>query len=235
MNRVEVTLQDIFWTLKKYVVWILLACVLGSVGTYTYTKLFVAPVYSARVSFVSFASVRDGTDISNNEIVADMNIAYTYAALMASEPVCIAVSEELGGRVSADAVSSMITAARMNSTQVIRVELRSTDPHLTMAVGNALLKVAPGVLTEKAGGQISPVDSAKTASLVSPNLASNVVYGCLVSLVLACTIVVLIAIMDTTIWREEDLEKAYNIPVLGSVPSMIIAANQSEKKKKGRT
>ena len=234
MNRVEVTLQDIFWTLKKYIVWIILACILGSIGTYAYTKLFVTPVYSAKVSFVSFASVRDGVNVSNGELTADMNIAYTYAALMNSEPICIAVSEELGGSLTPDAISGMISASREYSTQVINVSLRSTNPQLTMAVGNALLKVAPAVLEEKAGGHLSPVDSARVATLVSPNLTSNVVYGFLVSLVLACTVVVLIAVMDTTVWREEDLEKTYNIPVLGSVPSMTLAESLAEKQKKGR-
>lgn len=234
MNRVEVTLQDIFWALKKYIVWIILACILGSVGTFTYTKLFVTPVYSAQVSFVSFASVREGIDVSNTELAADVTISYTYAALMNSDPVCEAVSQALGGKVSASEISGMITATRVYSTQVINVELKSTNPQLVVEVGNTLLKAAPEVLKEKAGGQVSPVNSAKSATLLSPNVASNVIYGFLVSLVLACAVVVLIAVMDTTIWREEDLERAYNIPVLGSIPSMALLASLSHKQKRGR-
>lgn len=234
MNRVEVTLQDIFWALKKYIVWIILACVVGSVGSYVYTEMFLTPIYSARVSMVVFASERQSTDVSSSELSADFSLANTYTALMNSQPVCEAVSEAMGGKVSSGAISGMISASRVSPTQVINVEIRSTDPQLAVEVGNALLEVAPEILKDRAGGEMSPVNSAKGAALVSPNLKSNVAYGFLGGLVLACAVVILIAVLDTTIWREEDLERAYHIPVLGSVPSMTLTAGHSGKSRKGR-
>ena len=234
MNRVEVTLQDIFWALKKYIVWIVLACVVGAVGTYAYTELFVTPIYSAKVSMVVKAAQRETEDVTSYDQSADISLSNTYTALMSSQPVCEAVSKFLGGKLSASAISSMISATRVPSTQVINVELRSTDPQLAVEVGNAILEVAPSVLTEKAGGEMVRVDDAQSAALVSPNVQSNVAYGFIVALVLACAVVILIAVLDTTIWREEDLERAYKIPVLGSVPSMTLAAGLSDKSRKGR-
>ena len=36
-----------------------------------------------------------------------------------------------------------------------------------------------------------------------------------------------IAMLDTTIWHEEDLDRAFNIPVLGTVPSITNAPSNS--------
>ena len=46
------------------------------------------------------------------------------------------------------------------------------------------------------------------------------VYGALVGLLVAIAIIVVRALVDTTIWSEEDLSKQYNIPVLGVVPQL---------------
>lgn len=231
MNRTEITLQDIFWAIKKYIVWILLACLLGALLSYAYTAFFVTPKYAAEVTLVTFAAEREGNDVSYNEQLANSSLSYTYAALMNSEPVTSGISELLGGKVSSGAVKAMLQAERLPSTQVIRVTITHSDPQLAVEVGNALLDVAPSTLPEKAGGTLHPVNTAKAASQVSPNMTSNVITGLLIGLLLSCGIVVLIAMTDTTIWREEDLERAYNIPVLGSVPSML--SNKDGYKKGG--
>ena len=232
MNRVEVTLQDIFWALKKYILWIVAACVAGALVSYAYTELFVAPVYSAKVSMVVFASEREGTNVSSIQLSADFSLANTYTALMNSQPVCEAVSEAMGGKLSASAISGMINATRTVSTQVISVDIRSGNPQLAVEVGNALLQVAPQVLTDKAGGEMSAVNSATSAMMVSPNVRNNVLYGFLIGFVLSCAVVVLIAVLDTTIWREEDLERAYHIPVLGGIPSMVIEAGAAKSSRR---
>lgn len=220
MNRVEVTLQDILWSLKKYLLWIVLACVIGAVGAYTYTEIFQAPVYAARISMVVFASDRQSSDFSSGDLSAGSSLATTYVALMNSQPVCDAVSEALGGKVSSGAVSGMVSAARSGSSLVINVTVRSGDAKLAVEVANALLDVAPDVLTGMVGGKVSKVNRANSAGQVSPDLSANVIYGLLGGLLLSCAVVILIAILDTTVWREDDLERAFDIPVLGGIPSM---------------
>lgn len=234
VNSIEISIQDIFWSLKKYIVWIILATLIGALGAYSYTSLFVTPVYSARVSFCVFAKDRDGADVSNSELTADANIAKTYSILLTSQPVKEAVSDAMDGRVSAGTIGGMLSTTNPTNTQVIYVTIRSTDPQLAVAVGNTLLEVAPEVLSDIArGGDMTAVDSATSAGQVSPNLSANVTYGLLIGLLISCAVVVIIAVLDTTIWREEDLERALSIPVLGSIPSMFTEA-QTAKRRKGK-
>ena len=222
MNSIEISLQDILWSLKKYIIWIVLATLLGAFGAYFMTRFFSVPVYSTKVSFCAFAKTPEAGDVvGNSELAANNTIANTYAILLTSEPVTTAVSEALGGRVASGAVGGMISASRPSNTQMINVTIRGSDPQLILDVGNALLEVAPGELSKIMGsGEMAAVDSARFVSQISPNISSNVTYGLLIGLLVSCTIVVVIAMLDTTIWREEDLERAFDIPILGAIPSM---------------
>lgn len=222
MNSIEISLQDILWSLKKYIIWIVLATLLGAVSAYFMTRFFSVPVYSTRVSFCAFAKTPEvGDVVGNSELAANNTIANTYAILLTSEPVTTAVSEALGGRVAPGAVGGMISASRPNNTQMINVTIRGSNPQLILDVGNALLDVAPGELSKIMGsGEMAAVDSARFVSQISPNISSNVTYGLLIGLLVSCAIVVVIAMLDTTIWREEDLERAFDIPILGAIPSM---------------
>lgn len=128
----------------------------------------------------------------------------------------------------------MLATSRPTNSQVIYVTIRSTNRQLAVDVGNTLLEVAPKELSVIVrGGEMTQVDSAHSASQVSPNLSSNVTYGFLLGLLLSCAVVIVIAMLDTTIWREEDLERAFDIPILGSVPSMF-ATEHNSKHKSGR-
>ena len=232
MNSIEISIQDIFWSLKKYIVWIIVAALVGALGAYCLTHFFSTPEYSTKVSFCAFAKSHSATgEADNSELAANNTIANTYAILLTSEPVTTAVSEKLGSLVSPGAVAGMITTNRPNNTQIINVTLKGSDPQLIMDVGNALLEVAPAELATIMGaGEMTAVNSARSATKISPNISTNVTYGLLLGLLLSCAVVIIAAMLDTTIWREEDLERAFDLPVLGAVPSMFTQEQHGSRK-----
>lgn len=172
--------------------------------------------------------------VTNNDLTTDARIADTYVLLLASQPVVNAVSEHLNGAVSPSQAAGMIKASVRSDTMVIQVSIRSSNPQLAADVGNALSEVAPQILGElPVGGLLYSIETAKVPTVpVSPNMTTNVTVGAMLGLLLSCAVVILIALMDTTIWREEDLARSFNIPVLGCIPSM--NANSMAKLMKNR-
>ncbi|MBO2527289.1 MAG: hypothetical protein CW335_03800 [Clostridiales bacterium] len=237
MNRVEITLQDIFWALKKYIVWIIAVTLVFTVCAWAYSTFFVTPIYSTEISVCVFSNERGSSSgVTTGELAADAGIANTYQVLLTSQPVMNAVSEELGGTVSPEELRGMIKPEVEKGTQIINVSIRGKDPKQIADIGNTLAEVAPTCLNALArGGEMIAVDHAKIPTTpVSPNIASNISVGFILGLLLSCAVVILIALLDTTIWREEDLERAYNIPILGSIPPMGAAAIASAKRKDRR-
>lgn len=235
MNRVEVTLQDIFWTLKKYFFWIILTTAVFVAGAFAYTEFLVTPMYETSFSMGVNSNGRDSAaQVTNNELVAEARIAETYKVLLTSQPVTDAVSAKLGGTPSATKIEGMITASVQKDTMVIDVTVSDSDPQRAADVANTISEVAPKVLAElPVGGILYGIETAKVPKKpISPNLVSNLTIGFILGLLLSSAVIILVAVLDTTIWREEDLERSFNVPVLGSVPSMKANSMAKLKKKK---
>lgn len=237
MNKVEITFQDILWTLKKYIVWIVTVSLVSMVVAWVYSTYFVTPIYSTSISVCVFSNERGASSsVTTGELAADASIANTYQVLITSQPVMNAVSEDLGSSITPDALRGMITADVEKGTQIIYVRIRGANPQLIADIGNSLAEVGPTVLNALArGGEMIAIDRAKVSSVPAyPNIASNTTVGFVLGLLLSCSVVILIALLDTTIWREEDLERAFSIPVLGSIPPMNAAAIAAAKRKQRR-
>ncbi len=228
MNNSEIRFQDILWALKKHFAWICLATLIFTIGAWIYTKYAITPMYRTSMSFCIFSSERQG-EVSGTELASDAKLSGTVKYLLASQPVTEAVSEELGGRISPDAIAAMIAASTQADTQIINVYVTSANPQLACDVANAVAKVAPAeVLQLVEAGKITVVNLPKVPTTpYTPDVANNVSGGFILGLLLSCAVVIAIAMLDTTIWHEEDLERAYNIPVLGTVPSITNAPSNS--------
>ena len=71
MSKVEITLQDIFLALKRYLVWICLTTFLFTVGALAYAQFFITPMYSTTVSLCVFANQRTSEEVTSTQMAAD--------------------------------------------------------------------------------------------------------------------------------------------------------------------
>ena len=211
MSKVEITLQDIFLALKRYLVWICLTTFLFTVGALAYAQFFITPMYSTTVSLCVFANQRTSGEVTSTQMAADARIAYTYEVLL----------------------TGMISASNVSSTQIINVTVQNSDPQLAAVIANTLAEVAPDTLNSIArGGEMVAVDRAEVPTApYSPDIGKYVSTGFILGLLLSCAVVILIALLDTTIWREEDLERSFKLPVLGTIPSMTGPVKTGSKRK----
>lgn len=228
MNNTEIRFQDILWALKKHFAWICLATMIFTIGAWLYTRYAITPMYRTNISFCIFSGEREGS-VTSGDLTTDAKLSGTYKILLKSQPVMKAVSEQLGGTISPDAIASMISTQSPADTQIIYLYVSSADPQLACNVANAIAEVAPAKVHELArAGELTVVDRPKVPTRpYSPDVANNVSGGFILGLLLSCAVVIAIAMLDTTIWHEEDLERAFNIPVLGTVPSITNAPTNS--------
>ncbi len=222
LKKVEITLQDIFWALRKYLLWILLTTIVFGVGAWFYTSNYVTSLYTTRLSMAIRSSERGGTAITATEQTADARLATFCCELMTSDAVANAVSEELGGLIPAASIKSMLYASNKSDSPMIHVRVVSSDPQIAYQIALTVAKVAPEVIPDLAGaGEMNMVNAPTLpSSPYYPSVTENVTIGLVLGFLLSCAVIILFAVLNTTIWREEDLERAFDVPVLGSVPSM---------------
>lgn len=222
MNKTEIRFQDVLWALKKHFAWICIVTILFTVVTWLYTKYAVVPNYRTSISMCVYLEENENTQISGTTINNDVRLANTYTYIIKSQPVLEAVSDALDGRVSWQALNGMLSASAPADAQIITVYITSPNPQLCCDIGYAILEVAPIIVPQLYGaGRMTTLNRpVYPANPYSPNVLSNVSAGAVLGILLSCAVIVAIAMLDTTIWHEEDLERAFNVPVLGTVPSI---------------
>lgn len=105
-------------------------------------------------------------------------------------------------------------------TFYITITTTGTDPQKCANVANQIAEECQKVYHDGFSyGQIGTIRTAKEpTSPVSPNKMSNTFMGATIGFVLACVIVILLDLIDTTIKSDDDITEIYKIPVFAEIP-----------------
>lgn len=233
--KTEISVSDIFHALLSHIIFILISALVVGALAFGITKAFIKPTYTASISLYAVSNTNPDTSIiSISEQNASAQLANTYALILKSDTVLQEVSEHLAEQnyhYSAGQLKSMISTSTTD-TQVFTVSVKARSGVDAMTVANTIYDCAPAKIVDiVGGGDVRGIDKAKQpAAPSSPNISSNTTVGVLIGLLLACIIVILRALTDTTIWTEEDLAKQFEVPILGTVPQLSIAEPETNSK-----
>ncbi len=137
----------VYWELFKRWFWLIaLAGLLAGMASYAVSKWMLAPVYRATVQVVVQPSSSLG-QTSYQDILAGQRVASTYAEMLKSLPVQEEALTKLGYsemQILAFEQNDFpydLTVQPLRDTQVIEVQVESTDPQLATNFANMLVEV----------------------------------------------------------------------------------------------
>ena len=219
-REISIDLRKILYMMRTKIVYIILITIFAGALSGIYTHFFITPVYSARCSMCVFSNPSRTGDITitSNELSASSSLVKTYMDLLKRKPVMDKVAEELG----TGAVTATIATKQSGETNVFDITVSSSDPQLAADTANAICKVAPAEMQKliKAGG-VSIVDTASVPTAPSsPDFKRNVLTGLLIGLVVSIAFFFVFELFDTSITNAKDLEREFDLPVLGTVPML---------------
>lgn len=224
-KEITIDLKKIFYMMKGKIVYILLATVLLGAVAGCFTHFFIDPVYSATVKMYVYSNpdrVTTSSSISNNEIDASKELIGTYIDILESDTVMNLVIADLNLNTNPDVLRAMVKPTASENSQIFRVTVNSTDPKLAAKVANSIAKVAPEEIVRivKAGG-VEIVDKATAPKKPSsPNIKKNIVIGAVIGLLVSFIGFFVYELFDSTITKASDLEREFDIPVLGTIPRL---------------
>jgi len=220
-SAVEINLQGlILLYLRKW--WAIVICfVLGVAMMFTYTKLFVTPMY--RSSFSVYINNSRGTENANSLSSADLSasswLVNGYMEITKKDHVLGAAAERLGG-YTASQLRGMVSTRKVESTQIFYVYVTHSVPAEAQRIVNAIADVIP-----TKGPEIVDASSAKVidraklpTSPISPSYSKSVAIGGLLGVLLAMVFLTIGFLRDTRIRDEEELLMLFDLPVLGRIP-----------------
>jgi capsular polysaccharide biosynthesis protein len=221
---------DFFAVLRKCWYYVVIAALLFGLLTAAYTTYFVEKTYSSTVKFYVV------TDRSTAQLRTELDAAQTlidsYSTVLTNSDVFLSdLAAHSGIQYAPSALRSMMTIASMES-EAFYVKITNSDPKIAYEIAKTIEQIGPDAMVRFVeAGNVKVLSPAKlSVSPEGPNLMKNVVLATFVGAVLVFALFILLDLFDTRIHTEDDL-KRFEIPILGSVPTM---PSQSDMKKKVR-
>ena len=231
-REIEIDLRKIMYMMRNKVIYIVLITILGGVLSGAFTQLFITPTYTATVKFYAKSTtntIKTSSSVTGDEMNAAEKLAELYVYIIKSDTVVDKVAKELQIN-STNEIKDSISAGAVEGIQAFTVTVRHPDANTAEKIANAVARIAPDEIVKIVeGGGIKVIDYAKVPQKPSsPNLKRNIMLGLLAGLVLSFACFFIYEIFDTSITESKDLEREFDIPVLGTIPRLN-SANESGK------
>ncbi|MDD6251378.1 MAG: Wzz/FepE/Etk N-terminal domain-containing protein [Oscillospiraceae bacterium] len=218
----KIDVLELFITLFKKAWIIAISTVLAGLIVGGYAFFFVPPKYQASAMlYVNNNSVSvAGTSFDLSDLNAAKSLVSTYSVILHSRNVLDDVIEESGVDYSYNELNSMITAAPVDSTEIFRVVVTSTNPDEAELIANSICSILPKKISSIVeSSSVRIVDFAvRPESKSSPNITMYALVGMIVGFVISCVVIVILKLFDNSINGEDYLINNYKYPVLGVIP-----------------
>lgn len=222
----EIDLGKLFhFYLGKWKV-ILFAGVLAAVIALGITFFAITPTYRASVT-IYVNNTADGKNVSavtGGDLTTAQKLVHTYVNIIKSDSVLDKVVEAGKFNVTAQGIREAMTASQIDDTEMFRVSISHADPKLAAELANTIADVAPRVIsTFVEGSSTKIIDHAKVPeNPYTPNYKRNIALGALVGVMLMGTFLTFKYLFDMRLQDEEDMERYFDAPVLGQIPTFVI-------------
>lgn len=213
-----IDLLELFWAMVNRWKFILLLMLIGAMLTGVYYLIGTKPSYQADASIF----------ITNNEsviTVSDLQLSSEltedYAKIIKSRNVLKQVIKELDLDLDYRGLSKLVTVTNPDNSHIITITVTCGDVELCRDIANSLMNIGLDRIYQVVGSSEPTVidySEAEAVEEITPSLTKYLAIGLLFGMVLACGLICVRYMTDTTLKTEDDLKKYLNIPVLSVVP-----------------
>lgn len=225
-KEIDIDLKRVFYMMRKKIIYIILITLFGGLLSGCVTEIFIEPTYTASIRMYVYSDtdqISTQSSITLNDYMSSTALVSTYLVVLSSDAVLDRVAADLNIEGGALAIRRCISATQVEESIVFQVAVTTTNPEYSQAIANAIADVAPDEISRiiKAGGA-SVIDYAKLpTNPSSPNLKRNIMIGLAAGFAISFVLFFIKEIFNTTIMSIKDIEREFDIPVLGTIPRLI--------------
>ena len=183
------------------------------------------PVYQASTTLIvgkkAAEAGKDPTQILDNSVlIANQQLAKTYATIAQSRTVEQNVIKDLNLPLTVEELDSLISINPVKTTEILEIQVSNTNSELAASIANTMAQeFSKAVIEIKKVDSVSIVDTAVIPNKpIKPKKTLNVLIAFVVGLMASVGLVFLLEYMDNTVKTLSDVEELLGIPVLGIIP-----------------
>lgn len=206
--------------------WLILAVgIIFGAATFTYYSRYVAPQYSSSVMLYvnnKSLSVSGNISISAADLSASQSLIDTYIGILNTRTTMEEVIERAEVDYTPSKLKSMVSAKKVEGTEIFSVTVTSKDPYEAAHIANCISEILPHRIEDIVdGSSMRIVDSAVVnLNKVSPNISRQTMMAFVIACVVSAGLVVVVSLFDDTIRDEDYLTDNYELPILSRIPDL---------------
>ena len=224
----QLSIEEIIGIIFKKWWIVLISFIIGGVLAFTYTEVFISPVYVSKGTLYVNNKGIPGmmpnveTSINANDLSVALKLVDTYTVILKSNRFMEIVSEKIDLPYTYNQLRDMVSLKGVNETEVLEVSVAAGNPEHAKMIAQAVLENSKAEIVRVVeAGSVKIVDDASTPiSPSSPNKKANTLIGMILGIVISVGLMLIVELLDVSVKNEEDLVINYGIPVVGSIPSL---------------
>ncbi|MGL5257505.1 MAG: YveK family protein [Proteocatella sp.] len=231
MNEETIELRELLEILLKRKLLIILITLSCTVMGGIYSMFLITPMYQSETTLM-VNGAKNMSDIASSLDIGSINLSQklvvTYGEIVKSRIVLEQTIKHLKLDMTYEELLRKTTAQQVGGTEILKISVQDEDPVEAAKIANKIsgvfvkevmriLKVNNVETIDKAIPMEKPINVKTTL-----NLAISMILG----LMMGVFVAFVLEYMDNTIKTESDIEKYFDLPVLGLIPDHNIISNE---------
>ncbi|HEV5363344.1 TPA: capsular biosynthesis protein CpsC [Streptococcus pneumoniae] len=222
-NTLEIDVLQLFRSLWKRKLVILLVAIITSSVAFAYSTFVIKPEFTSTTRiYVVNRDQGEKSGLTNQDLQAGTYLVKDYREIILSQDVLEEVVSDLKLDLTPKGLANKIKVTVPVDTRIVSISVKDKQPEEASRIANSLREVAAEKIDAVTRvSDVTTLEEARPATTPSsPNVRRNTLFGFLGGAVVTVIAVLLIELLDTRVKRPEDVEDVLQIPLLGLVPDL---------------
>jgi len=219
-----ISLQDLFKTLKKRLLLIILTTIVAITVSGVVSFLYLTPIYQSSTQILVNQEKADISTFNSQDIQTNLQLINTYNEIIRSPYILTKVIAELDLNTTPSALSGQITVNNKQNSQVVNITVQNANPSIAVDIANTTASVFQkeimNLMKVDNVSILTPAVLGANPSPVKPDPMLNMAIAAVIGLMLGVGIAFLLEYLDTTVKTEQDVEEILNLPILGLISTI---------------
>lgn len=224
MEENTISLQEIAYALKKRWKLIALITIIATLVSAILSFFVIKPQYEASTKlFIGKQETQDNNAYNNSDVMMYQKLMKTYAEIVKTSDLVTKAVDNAKldyNQKEIDGILKNLTVTPSADTQILDLKYKGKDPKEVLEVTNAITdefiseskKLIPN-------GNLQIIQAAQLPeNPVSPNKKLNILIAFVLGLMVGVGVVLLLEYLDNTFKSRDELEKALDLPIIGTIP-----------------
>lgn len=218
-EEIEIDLLELFFVLRKNIVAIILASLIGTAVFGAYSFLIAKPVYESTAKLYILSQSTSLTSFADIQI--SNSLAKDYEEMIFSRPVVMQVAQNLNLDYKYEELKGMMTVNNPADTRCLNITCHSNDMQEAADIANEFATVAKRQISEIMDTDEPALyeNAIANENPIKPEKLKNMIIGFLLGFIIACGIIIVRYMLNDSLKSEDDIEKFLGLNTLASIPN----------------